>query len=560
MRDKIQRIISGYLNTKPKGQPAEIQYRVSIKDEIIRVSLINPNLDDENAILDTVEISVKEFLKNGSAVEEFYQKIVFKTFYDTEAEEFRDHRYGNDMIPLVKLQLNYDKFDGSKPKERLKASDKEDKRRGAFLSGALYTDGKWTSRELVNMSATVVEEKKPHQPKEVIEKGKKHKELDVPPVTKPEVTVEEAMNTLLKFKQTKNSVGEARASGHMGVTTFISTDEKKERSKMTAQEALPYDLGTSLDYVVRRYLEFGKDAEKTYRFIYDAYKHLTTDKKYCPIQGLNWTELREFINNIGTLIEFLEESRGETIVPFDTLFTGTITSDDGKFAKLTAVPDIITIDKAGKLHIYDMKSYRAIDTHVKVPSFGPEGVFVARGSYFDQSIGLNEDGSITDENGSFQKQTSLYAHVIGNATGLEVASVGIIPIPLYYDKSSTLRRTQSEMDIQGLNVFQFTVNEGDQFRLKRVPTFYGDAIKLPILPIESISSIKWSVPEEDAPIVIEDGEGDYVEPTGHEGIATGVVPSVTGDAGPRITELDLPPGMDFMDDELRKMLEECGGF
>lgn len=560
MRDKIQRIVSGYLNTKPKGQPAEIQYRISIKDEVIRVSLVNPNLDDENALLDTVEISVGEFLKNGSAVEEFYQKIVFKTFYDTEAEEFRDHRYGNDMIPLVKLQLNYDKFDGSKPKERLKTSDKEDKRRGAFLSGALYTDGKWTSRELVNMSANVVEEKKPQQPKEVIDKGKKHKELDVPPVTKPEVTVEEAMNTLLKFKQTKNSVGEARASGHMGVTTFISTDEKKERSKMTAQEALPFDLGTSLDYVVRRYLEFGKDAEKTYRFIYDAYKHLTTDKKYCPIQGLNWTELREFINNIGALVEFLEVNRGETIVPFDTLFTGTITSNDGKFAKLTAVPDIITIDKAGKLHIYDMKSYKAVDTHVKVPSFGPEGVFVARGSYFDQSIGLNEDGSITNENGSFQKQTSLYAHVIGNATGLEVASVGIIPIPLYYDKSNTLRRTQSEMDIQGLNVFQFTINESDQFRLKRVPTFYGDAIKLPILPIESISSIKWSVPEEEAPIVIEDGEGDYVEPTGHEGNATGVVPSITEDNGPKITDLDLPPGMDFMDDELRKMLEECGGF
>jgi hypothetical protein len=559
MRDKIQRIISGYLNTKPKGQPAEIQYKVSIKDEIIRVSLVNPNLDDENAILDTVEISVKEFLKNGTAVEEFYQQIVFKTFYDTESEEFRDHRYGNDMIPLVKLQLNYDKFDGSKPKERLKASDKEDKRRGAFLSGALYTDGKWTSRELVNISATVVEEKKPQQPKEVIEKGKKHKELDVPPVTKPEVTVEEAMNILLKFKQTKDSVGEARASGHMGVTTFISTDEKKERSKMTAQEALPFDLGTSLDYVVRRYAEFGKDAEKTYRFIYDAYKHLTTDKKYCPIQGLNWTELREFINNIGILVEFFE-SRGETIVPFDTLFTGTITSNDGKFAKLTAVPDIITIDKAGKLHIYDMKSYKAVDTHVKVPSFGPDGIFVARGSYFNQSIGLNEDGSITHEDGSFQKQTSLYAHVVGNATGLEVASVGIIPMPLYYDKSNTLRRTQSEMDIQGLNVFQFTVNEGDQFRLKRVPTFYGDAIKLPILPIESISSIKWSVPEEEAPIVVEDVEGDYVEPTGHEGSATGVVPSVTEDTGPKLTDLGLPPGIDFMDDELRKMLEECEGF
>jgi hypothetical protein len=629
MRDKIQRIVSGYLNTKPKGQPAEIQYKVSIKDEVIKVTLVNPNLDDENAILDTVEISVKEFLKNGAAVEEFYQQIVFKTFYDTEAEEFRDHRYGNDMIPLVKLQLNYDKFDGSKPKERLKASDKEDKRRGAFLSGALYTDGKWTSRELVNMSATVVEEKKPQQPKEVIEKGKKHKELDVPPVTKPEVTVEEAMNTLLKFKQTKNSVGEARASGHMGVTTFISTDEKKERSKMTAQEALPFDLGTSLDYVVRRYLELGKDVEKTYRFIYDAYKHLTTDNNNCPIQGLNWTELREFINNIGTLVEFLE-NRGETIVPFDTLFTGTITSNDGKFAKLTAVPDIITIDKAGKLHIYDMKSYRAVDTQVEVPSFGPDGTFyVARGSYFNQSIGLNNDGSITHENGSFQKQTSLYAHVIGNATGLEVASVGIIPIPLYYETTGRLRRSNSELDIQGLNVFQFfnagvlvkevdsqdfkgkkelrteeenlildgelhrgvkvmiadsnnnllnapdnnyklkdgrviVVENGkvkaiivEQFRLKRVPTFYGDAIKLPILPIESISSIKWSVPEEEAPIVIEDGEGDYVEPTGHEGNATGVVPSVTKGTGPRLADLGLPPGMFLMDDELRRMLEEC---
>ena len=556
MQESIEGIISGYLNTKPKGQTPRIRHLVSIKDGTIKVSLFNPNLSDEQALLDTVEISIEEFLKGGAAIEEFYHKVLFKTFYDTKTEKFREHKYGGELKPLVKIQVKYEKYDGSAHREKKESYDKEDKRRGVFLSGALYTDGKWASRELVNISSTVVEDKKPQQPKEVIRKGEKHRELDVPPPTKPEVTVEQAMNVLLNFKHTAKVLGEARASGHMGVTTFISTDEKKERNKMTAQEALPYDLGTSLDYVVRRYIELGRDVDKTYKFIYDSYRNLTTESKHCPIQGLNWTELREFINNIGVLVEFFE-NRGETVVPFDTLFTGTITSSDGKFAKLTAIPDIITIDKAGKLHIYDMKSYKAVDTSVKVPSFGPDGVFVAKGSFFNQSIGLKEDGSIDHKEGSFQKQTSLYAHVIGSATGLEVASVGIIPMPLYYDKSSTLRRTQSEIDIQGLNVFQFTVNGGDQFRLKRVPTFYGDAIKLPILPIESISSIKWSVPEEEAPIVVEDGEGDYVAPTGHEGNAEGVVPGITEGDKPKVRQLNIPRE-DITDDSLQKMLEECG--
>ena len=556
--EKIQDVISGYLNTKPKGATASIQYKVSMSEGNLLVKLINPNLENVKPLY-TASIGIEEFLENGDSVEQFFQEIVFNTFYDSDSETFREHEFGGNMIPLVKLQMNYKKFDGSDPKEKTKSTDKEDKRRGAFLSGILNTDGKWTSRELVNMSSVLREQKKEEQPQEVIQGGQKHQQREVKPPTPVETTVENALNILLNFKHTNEALSEARRTGHSGVTTFISTEERKEKKDMSAVEVLPFEVGTSLDFVVREFLRNKKDTEKTYISIYNAYKKLTTDTKHCPVQGLNWKELREYINNVKEFITFLEEVRGETVVPFDTLFTGKLETSDGRFANLTAIPDIITIDKKGQLHIYDMKSYRALDTTVKVPGVA-DSFFVARGAYFDKSIGLTEDGSLNHTEGSFQKQTSMYAHIVANATGLTVASVGIVPMPVYYDVDrSNLRRSESETDIPGLKVYQLSHTNGDQFRLKRTPKFYNNIINLPILPVDSISSNKWVTPESAIPQVLEGPDGDFIQPTGEESKAESVVPAVREPEGPKVLELDTPPDMGNIDPELQRMLEACGG-
>ena len=552
--------ISGYLNTKPKGATAEIQYKAKIVDGNLTVRLYNINSKDGKPLY-TATISVNEFLKNSTSLEMFFQEIVFNTFYDSEAEMFREHKYNDEMIPMVKIQLNYDKYDGSDPKERQKASDKEDKRRGAFLSGVLHTDGKWASRELVSVSSNVKEDKKPtQQQQEVLQGGKKHKEQDVPPPESVETTVENAMNILNNFRHSQAALNEARSNGHSGVTTFISTEERKEKKDMSAYEVLPFELGTSLDFVVREFLRNKKDAQSTYNSIYNAYKKITTDTSKCPIQGLNWKELREYIDNVQEFINYLEDDvngLGQTVVPFDTLFTGTLETSDGRFAKLTAIPDIITIDKRGQLHIYDMKSYRALNTTVKVPGIA-EDFFVARGAYFDQSIGLKDGGILDHENGSFQKQTSSYAHIISAATGLTVASVGIVPVPLYYDLDrSNIRRSEAELAIPGLNVYQLTTSDGSQFRIKRAPSFYKDIIKLPILPIDKITSNKWVAKNSEKPEVLQGADGDFIQPTGEVAPASNIVPSVTTPKGPQITLPDSAPGVTYIDPELQKLLEEC---
>jgi hypothetical protein len=337
------------------------------------------------------------------------------------------------------------------------------------------------------MSSTLVRDKKTTEKKDTRRDGS---EVDVVDNAPTEVAsseaIQKALDILAEHKLTSTFRDEARSRGAVGVTTFINDGNK---STLTKEALVATEVGTSLDYVVRKFIEFGGDADKTFKYIFETFSHHTLrGMKVSPIQGLDWKMLKTFIDNISTLKSFFE-SRGEVIVPFDTAFNEVLKSNDGSYANLTAIPDIITIDGKGELHIYDMKSYLASGISLKAfPGFnkGTE-VKVARGAYLDENAG---------EEGKWQQQTSLYAHVVEKATGLKVASIGIVPIPVRYSSAGT---QVTEDAISGIGVKSITNADGSQFKLDKVPTFYIDAIKLDILPLSKIKSNVWQNPfnEED---------------------------------------------------------------
>jgi len=374
------------------------------------------------------------------------------------------------------MQVNYKMFNGT-------LGSTKDYRKHIFMSGVLSTDASWESRKVEGVESRQIRDKKDKPTTETQRDGSEKEVVEnTPTIVEATEAVQKALDILSNFKHKGiSSVEEARSTGAHGVTTFISDSNSKT---LTKESLIATEIGTSLDFVVRKYIELGGDADATFSFIYDTYsKHTLKGKRVSPIQGLDWGMLRSFIDNIKTLKDTLE-ARGEFIVPFDTIFREVLKSEGGKYANLTAIPDIITIDSKGQLHIYDMKSYLASGISVgryKGMNTGTE-VKVARGAYFDENIG---------KGGKWQQQVSLYAHIIEQATGLKVASVGILPIPVRY-KTAGVNVTDTKIEAIGLTpVRALTTTTGDQFKLERVPTFTSDAIRMDILKLSEIKSSMW---------------------------------------------------------------------
>ena len=500
---KINGIFSGFLNLqKPKGQAARVRFETSVSKDSNGVNVLNLYIKDTYTGKDlyNTRISIDElFAKNSNERQMFLQDILFNTILKSDGNGGYSYRVYTDdngkVIPIIKMQVNYKMFNGTK-------GSTVDKRKAIFQSGVLKTDASWAARRVESISATQISDKKGKTTTEQQKDGSEKEVVDNnPTVLTPTEAVQRALDILANFKHKGlTSVNEARSTGASGVTTFIN-DGKKDG--LTKEQLIATEIGTSLDFVVRKYLELGKDANATFNFIKDTYSsHTLKGQRVSPIQGLDWGMLKAFIENIKTLTDSIE-ARGEMIVPFDLIFREIVESESGKFANLTAIPDIVTIDKRGQLHIYDMKSYLATGVSIgtyKGMNAGTE-IKVARGAFFDANIG---------QGGKWQQQVSLYAHIIKKATGLEVASVGIIPIPVRY-KTAGVNVTDTKIEAMGLTPVRSLTNaDGNQFKLERIPSFAADAIRMEILKLSDIESSMWVEKTLDAELIEEGNESSVI--------------------------------------------------
>ena len=479
--NELNQNVGAYFNMgKPYGMKPLFEFHMSInKDGNITVSLFN-TLTKKTEVYKTLNAKKLDDVPN------FVQELLMDSLLEKKDDGTYAYRMGQytdgGQYEKIKLQVSYRYFkeDTKKdpdPKSALydaaqKAFDKVDKfRKIYFHSKCLEMDSSFAQRKTIGISSTA--EAQPETPTTTSAKpsiGVDSKPvIEVKPDTRtPEKRKQDVIDFLASFKLTKGRLSDARNSGHIGVTTFIATEE----TKVDPNEAT--EFGTSIDSVVR--LFFSEAGGRNARSAYEYIRGKATNNE-CPITGFNWSKLRNFLLDIEANYKTFFEARGETVVPFDLLFNGTLESISGKVARLTMIPDIVTVDNEGNLHIYDMKSYRG-ENRIKTISntFGDAGLAVHTSAWLEANME------------KWRKQVSLYAHLITRVTGLQVASIGILPIALNYARNSgVVLGEKSE-----LTGAQF-VYQGDGKTPMTIDTIniYSDAIKFDALKLEEIESNKW---------------------------------------------------------------------
>lgn len=273
-----------------------------------------------------------------------------------------------------------------------------------------------------------------------------------------------------------------REAGSIGVTTFISDIS----TEPTIEERVSMALGTSIDKLIRVYFRCNGDKTKVLKWMSD---HKVSS--FVGIGGQGNEQFHSIFRQIEKIDRFFKD-RGETPITDSLLFTGKFYSENGKVAKLTAIPDIITVDNNGRYHIYDMKSFRAGSnlSMAKLPSF-------------NNPISIYDRANISDKNiKKWTDQLSLYKLMLEDS-GFPVDSIGIIPISLSYEVPDGVKLSSGNKYVVD--------NDGsieipsDRSKTGYVPllidsrrsTIYTDCIKLtPITDVSKISPDRWEVAPE----------------------------------------------------------------
>ena len=298
-----------------------------------------------------------------------------------------------------------------------------------------------------------------------VEAEKRDKPLKLSP---EEVKImSETLDKLRPFEQ-GTETNPRYQEGYVGTTTFIDTEssEEEQRKKIEVlakaekgEEELTDDekkiikksenpatiFGTSVDFAVRTFFANDGDVEKTLEAIQKIQDKVSAtlpkEQRRFVLPGFTGKSIRPFIESLSNL-KNLFNARGEVAVTFNTQFKADLVREiDGKkqTAKILAIPDILTIDKNGKLHIYDLKTFRTpgitSQTIIGPSVTGNETVYSATSIPIKMSFSDNFLHSIYGDNndGKYRKQVSMYKYVIEKSTGLEVADIGIIPIPIAYE-------------------------------------------------------------------------------------------------------------------------------
>lgn len=512
LRDDFWKTANGYFNfmrTKIVGSPYTFDFYYDAKARDIRI-LCNYNARKQSFI-NINEGELKGFKKHESGLtwQQRLQQFMMDSILVKNIDgsySYRKYEYGDEHTEEfeVKPQISYDKFEILK-----KQPDDESANKFLnmyFNSGVLYMNKETLSQGISGIESTLIgkqeekkEDNKPVIQKEVSEKGRQ--------------VIEDTMNSLLayavvpqpdpkNYKDGENDVNyivdrekfdkyEAvrenhKKAGNIGVTTFI----KKGEVKPVDNEATNY--GTGIDTAVRMSFEKNETPSQTIARIkemvrkqkgYASISQVTPND--CPFPGFNWTMLKQFLTDVQTNLGGFFEDRGEKVVPFEMKLWATLESSGGKYANLTMVPDIVTVDEHGGIHIYDMKSYRTSDfaSYKSFDSFKPFGLKVTSGPYLEENI-----------NDSWRKQVSLYSHIFNKATGLTVESVGIIPIPVFYNKNTSgVNNIADNEEVNPIsktkNVYSNDLKSKKNFTAN--PKVYNDAIKVDVIPIDQIESDKW---------------------------------------------------------------------
>ena len=202
----------------------------------------------------------------------------------------------------------------------------------------------------------------------------------------------------------------------MRVTSFIGEAEAFKGSSNYG--IMASNVGNSIDLYIRDYMD-GNIGQ-------NEYPHLPQ-------------ELRPALDEQLATLEAGFVAKGEKVVPHDiTLISDTTlaTDKDSNVVGIAGTVDLITVDKDGVLRVYDMKTMRDA---LAEKAIYKDGKRVGSGA----RLVVNKDGTTSkfgprqdqSQSNKYNKQTSLYALMAENSTGLQVASTALIPIDVSYGKT-----------------------------------------------------------------------------------------------------------------------------
>lgn len=416
-------------------------------------------------------------IKQGSTNKKF-QDLLKGIIFDEDGNfrKFINPNTGNSEF-IVKQQVEVDRFKSdSQGSEKILNS--------YFYGNVLFGDGVWANRKIEGYTSNIIKhkDKKPSAP---INFGTTPQE-DRPIIRKNFITpsLEEVYKILSKFARfKKDSIGKIiedkrdtnRLEGCIGVTSFI----KKGNNKVDPNPATCF--GTSIDFIIRLYFseDVNRDPKKLLDIVEAAKNAAGLKENIMP--GFTDKMLEEFVNNLSKLAEHLD-NMGEKPIPVELAFKGEFKSESGKYIKLQALPDMVTVDANGDLHIYDFKSYNMDSMNSRYIEYTNSGIpmRIQSARYLDEHI--NE----------WNQQVSLYADIIEQMTGLKVKSIGIIPIPVLYNKFSegTFHTSKDKIEFND-NYFVTRVDGKTKYLMNRTPIIYGDIIRMERIDINSIESDKW---------------------------------------------------------------------
>lgn len=261
------------------------------------------------------------------------------------------------------------------------------------------------------------------------------------------------------------------------VTTFIhGTEEGTDFDSLTNQ--LATNLGTSVDKLYRVWRkEKTVDSVTQYMKSHNLGSWVGITRMHIPIMCQEFERIDKFFAD-----------KKETPIPVDLIFKGPI-NVNGKTHDFIGKPDIITVDKDGKYHIYDMKSFRyQAGASKSVPGF-KNTTFILNGIRgFDSKYSY------------WQQQMSIYRMLIESklGKGTVVPEFGVIPVRLGYAVEGSI----DDYVVPGIGAHKLTGKDGKALHLdfsnaplemspskhpERVTRCYDDAIRIPA--IEDITTI-----------------------------------------------------------------------
>ena len=483
----------GKTGRNPKSK-INFVFRVNDSYDTITFKAVEDDVNSGN-VIDAVEISVDDIFAAGNnsaeareRIEKQLQKPLISSILNNERDGIRlkgdPNAQGVDkdkIYPVAKPQVQYGnltKYDNN-----------------------IYQDDAIKSVVRNNLMSFRAVDKGEISTNATVADSKNQKQAE----TKSQESIVELVNIITRANMLSER-GNPTTDGksYMGVTTSISDDDISQNNPENKLKAdIASSFGTTIDKAFRVFTDFwvkkGKDEsvddliEKTLEWFNENTK--TSDPNsngWHGLPGVDENNTKELLRQFHKRVIEQIEGRGETIISGEFYFRSTLeraVNNVNEVADLSMVPDLITVDEKG-YHIYDFKTFHRTDNQ-------GGGKFYSKSSNSESSyIGL--PGS---KIAKWQKQLSLYQHIIHKVTGKDIASLEIIPISLSYNTDVEEQSASSgyTFDKIGNGVRMYKQKRNGKllklnFEDKKNLSFVGENfISIEPLALENIPGKAWQV-------------------------------------------------------------------